>query len=71
MLNSSILESGTARQRMGGSNEGKYKHSVGETEQVISVEWKHRTRMDHIMSTPLTYPMTQVDHTAMFVVVKE
>jgi hypothetical protein len=26
--------------------------------------------MDHIMSAPTTYPMIQVDHTAMFVVVK-
>jgi hypothetical protein len=40
-------------------------------ELVISVDQEHGTRMDNMASTPATYPVIQVGHTTMTVIVEK
>jgi hypothetical protein len=56
---------------MGGISEGVYKHSAGEMEPVISVYQEHGIATNHIGPAPTTHLVTQVGHTAMFVVVEK
>jgi hypothetical protein len=38
---------------------------------MISVDQEHGTGMDHILSAPVTHPMTQVGHIVMIVIIKK
>jgi hypothetical protein len=37
---------------------------IGRIGLVISVDWEHGTRIDHIAPAPTTYPVTEVGHTS-------
>jgi hypothetical protein len=56
---------------MGGSGEGSINIRLVRIGQVISIDREHGSRINHIKSAPTTHSMTQVGHTAMFVVVEK